>query len=537
MSDVLNICSMDKSILAAGSGGLNNIVYNVKMVSDYKTISEITEGTFLLITSNTLALSSAKEFITACSMKKVAGIGIKKSEYDHIAIDEIVNLANGLNIPLINIVPTTSFSSIVSEIFNLQSKLTYNFQKIYDKLMDLMLNGANIEKIVDVLAQIIEKPILISLEIPKSEISNFHFIEKKFEDTLLKSARTYNSTHITDNSNTLFQKSAEFIDDAYVNKYVKAIVINNISYGHLFIWSFESPLDSLDFSIINNILVPIQNELVKKVSVLEIENSHKKNFLDNLLSKDLKTREKALEITNEFHLDRDNSFIAFSITLEKNQSLYSTKKQLIPKLFYYVENLIRKKGIIGLVANDCQSVYFILSFNQSEDIKNQIEDFCKSLENTLIENFQTLDYKIGVGRCYEGLENVRCSYEEAKNSIGIGNRLNKKSMIFYDKLGVYTLLCHDGLNNELELFYNNTIKKLVDHDKKKSTELVKTLEVYFQCNGNLNKIAKVLFTHYNTILYRINRINEITGMDIKNEENRLNLEIALRIMHMLKVPC
>jgi purine catabolism regulator len=62
---------------------------------------------------------------------------------------------------------------------------------------------------------------------------------------------------------------------------------------------------------------------------------------------------------------------------------------------------------------------------------------------------------------------------------------------------------------------------------------VKTLQSYFENNGNLKKISKQLFTHYNTILYRIQRIEEICHVNLQDAHQRLNLEIALKIMYII----
>ncbi|MFS8541465.1 MAG: helix-turn-helix domain-containing protein, partial [Tissierellales bacterium] len=106
-------------------------------------------------------------------------------------------------------------------------------------------------------------------------------------------------------------------------------------------------------------------------------------------------------------------------------------------------------------------------------------------------------------------------------------------VLSYDDLGVYKILSQEFLMEELEDFYNKTLKVLVDYDRKKSTELVKTLIAYFKYNGNLSKMSQYLYTHYNTVLYRINRIEEITGMNLNNPNDRLNLEIALKIKEIL----
>ncbi|HHT44100.1 MAG TPA: hypothetical protein GXZ89_01150 [Fastidiosipila sp.] len=85
------------------------------------------------------------------------------------------------------------------------------------------------------------------------------------------------------------------------------------------------------------------------------------------------------------------------------------------------------------------------------------------------------------------------------------------------------------VNEELEQYFTETLRPLLDYDKKKSTDLVRTLESYFKNNSNINKTSEELFTHYNTILYRLERIQEITKLDLNDANDRLNLELAMRL--------
>jgi len=100
-------------------------------------------------------------------------------------------------------------------------------------------------------------------------------------------------------------------------------------------------------------------------------------------------------------------------------------------------------------------------------------------------------------------------------------------------LGIYRLLAQVNNFDELESFYRETILPLDRYDKASNSDLVKTLSTYFQCTGNLRQVSKTLFTHYNTVLYRMERIEEITGLDLKSAEDRLNLLIGLKIRHVL----
>ncbi len=75
---------------------------------------------------------------------------------------------------------------------------------------------------------------------------------------------------------------------------------------------------------------------------------------------------------------------------------------------------------------------------------------------------------------------------------------------------------------------------LVEYDRVKGTDLVLTLSKYFETQGNLKEMSEELFIHYNTVVYRLQRIKEIISMDLDNYEDRLNLQISLKILGMQK---
>ena len=64
-------------------------------------------------------------------------------------------------------------------------------------------------------------------------------------------------------------------------------------------------------------------------------------------------------------------------------------------------------------------------------------------------------------------------------------------------------------------------------------ELLRTLEAYFDNNGNLSQAAESLYIHRNTLIYRMERIAEISGLDLDNTETRLAVQLALRIHRMI----
>jgi purine catabolism regulator len=85
----------------------------------------------------------------------------------------------------------------------------------------------------------------------------------------------------------------------------------------------------------------------------------------------------------------------------------------------------------------------------------------------------------------------------------------------------------------LKRFYEATLGPLVEHDERKQGDLLRTLNGFFQANGNLAKAAQDLDVHRNTLVYRLERISELTELDLDDAENRLILHLALKIQRVL----
>ena len=87
---------------------------------------------------------------------------------------------------------------------------------------------------------------------------------------------------------------------------------------------------------------------------------------------------------------------------------------------------------------------------------------------------------------------------------------------------------------ELEEFYRATLAALADYDRRQEGELLKTLEAFFANLDNLARTAAALHIHRNTLLYRLGRIAEISGLDLDDPEERLALWLALKAHRVLR---
>lgn len=137
---------------------------------------------------------------------------------------------------------------------------------------------------------------------------------------------------------------------------------------------------------------------------------------------------------------------------------------------------------------------------------------------------------IGVGRVGSGFEGVRQSHHEARQALMLGKRVHGAGQVtLFDQLGVYRLIFAAEHLPELQGFLDETLGSLIAYDSDHGAELVRTLEAFFEANCSPKETAQLLHVHRNTVLYRLDRIAAIMGVDLNDPDTRLRLHLALHV--------
>jgi len=107
----------------------------------------------------------------------------------------------------------------------------------------------------------------------------------------------------------------------------------------------------------------------------------------------------------------------------------------------------------------------------------------------------------------------------------------------FEETGAYRLLLPAMSEDPSELhgFFDETVAPLVDYDEQYETELVRTLESFLDADGNVARTAEKLFTHRHTIRYRLDRVRELSGLDVSSTDGRERLSLGLKAMRVLGI--
>jgi DNA-binding PucR family transcriptional regulator len=120
---------------------------------------------------------------------------------------------------------------------------------------------------------------------------------------------------------------------------------------------------------------------------------------------------------------------------------------------------------------------------------------------------------------------------------GPGEEDDGPSVLAFEDTGAYRLLLPAMSEDaaELQRFYAETIAPLVAYDEQYETELVQTLETFLDADGNVAGTAQRLFTHRHTVRYRLERVRDLTGLDVSSTDGREKLGLGLKAMRVLGI--
>ncbi|MFF3364193.1 PucR family transcriptional regulator [Streptomyces misionensis] len=154
----------------------------------------------------------------------------------------------------------------------------------------------------------------------------------------------------------------------------------------------------------------------------------------------------------------------------------------------------------------------------------------RALYEALARETGTRSGTIGVSARCDSLDDIPHRYQEAQRALEVRRHSRERyGTTFFDELGLYRILGPGSDYRELETFVHEWLGQLIDYDSRHHAAMVETLSRYFDCGGNYDETAESLAIHRSTLRYRLQRIRDISGHDLANVEDRLNLQVATRV--------
>ena len=238
-------------------------------------------------------------------------------------------------------------------------------------------------------------------------------------------------------------------------------------------------------------------------------------LLGNLLPFDF--RQKAREL----HVDVEvlRALFLVRIPSEADSAAYDVLRRLFP--------VSEKNYVINISEN---SIVVVKEYKDEVEI-SELEDVAKSIVET-INSEAMVKANVGISSLCSDVGELGMCFKEAQVALDVGNVFEKeKCIVSYDNLGIGRLI-YQLPTTLCELFLKEVLKKgSIDS---LDEETVLTIQKFFENDLNVSETSRQLFVHRNTLVYRLDKIYKITGLDLRKFDQAIVFKVAMMVNKYLK---
>ena len=259
----------------------------------------------------------------------------------------------------------------------------------------------------------------------------------------------------------------------------------------------------------------IQNLLVAYKERFDKDNFIKNLLLDNLLLVDIYNRAKKL------HIDTEVRRVIFII---------ETKHEKDTNALDNVRNLLGNRTRDFVTAVDEKNIIVVKEL-EPNDGHTELEKIAENMYTLLKEDGEE-DVLIAYGTVVNDIKEVSKSYKEAKLALDVGKIFfSERSVIAYSALGIGRLIYQ--LPTQVcdmfvgEIFGEESLDSIDD-------ETLNIIRTFFENNLNLSETSRQLYIHRNTLVYRLDKLQKSTGLDLRVFEDAITFKIALMVVKYMK---
>ena len=237
-------------------------------------------------------------------------------------------------------------------------------------------------------------------------------------------------------------------------------------------------------------------------------------ILDNILPSDIYIKSK------ELHFSTEETRIVFLVK-------FYGKTDMMP--FEMLQNMFPDKSRDYVISVGERDIVLVKDIGRGTDIR-EIEKIATNIADTISTEFYT-KVSIGISSVVDNIKDLARAYKEAQVAIEVGKVFEtEKNIISYENLGIGrliyqlpTTLCEMFLQ---EVFKNGSLDSL-------DRETLMTIQSFFENNLNVSETSRKLFVHRNTLVYRLEKIRRLTGLDLREFEHAITFKVALMVRKYL----
>ncbi len=539
--------------LIAGEAGLDRSIEWVRLMETPEILPR--GGDLLLTTGFPIKDDRAAQIRLIGRIAEAGGAGVvvKPAPYLRKLAAEMLSEADRLSVPLFTVGPAVQLIDIMAplleRIINAEHfRLKQSFE-IHRRFTELVLDGKGVNEICRTLAELLESAVVI-------EDASFHLLahaggggDPHRKETIQHHGtpqRVLFDPQIQRMLRELEARRGPIRVPAYPHvgmsreRLIAPILAANQVLGYISVLDNPPHHDELAFLALEQAALVLALSIAKERELSEVEGRVRGEFLGDLLfgtyGDDAAAQRRARHLGYALHgthvvmLTDIDDFSGFNRSRQVTEdAIQAIKREFLRR----VTAVVRAAYPRALVQGRSDSVVALLPIStESGDHQARAQALGAQVRQSIAEWKPGFTVSVGFSAPAEAPAGVATAMREVSSVMDSLARFRRWGhVVSVPELGLTGLLAAVA-DERLTDYASRLLGPLVEHDRTRNGSLVATLRAYLE-TGEQQEAAKRLRVHPNTLRYRLDRIREISGVDLEDPETRLNLAVALRVQSLL----
>ncbi len=327
-------------------------------------------------------------------------------------------------------------------------------------------------------------------------------------------------------------------DEAWTRRAIVRIVGGTSDEGRLAAFRADRPLTAGDIHILERAATIAALAMAREQAVSAVESKYRAEFLRDALSGRAGNGSDAIAHADSLGWSlTDRMVVVVAETDEDDRTSRRAPEEVRSLQQRFARAWTRALGareprtpVMGF-SQEVVTLLAVAETAGTADIMATVHDLVRVVSGDGGGGRRT--FATGVSRPIAWVEDLPEAYAEALKAVAIGRQMQGPSAVMhFDQLGIYRLLAVVPDTEELRRFVTDTLGDLATDENAENAGLRETLTVLLDTNLNVAEAARILFFHYNTLRYRIAKLERMLGPFTTDPELRLTLALALKVLQM-----
>ena len=535
VAQMLTLPAFAGAEVLAGARGLERIVRSANVMEVPDIVPWVRAESLLLTTGYPLsaAVETLPQLVADLDARNVSALAVKLHRYLEALPEAMLAEAERRGLPIIMMPDRVGFDEVLAQVFTSvvseRASVLERGEEVHRRLVDVVLNGGGVTEVAADLSVHFSGLALVTT-------ADGRVLSDVGQPERLAALRSSSVFHPSGRFRTeLSPPGVHVVEDLPGSHAVVRIEGGRIDHGRLVLFHSELLLSDADTAVLQRAATVAAISLTKEMAITAVESKYRGDFLRDVLAGRAGSADHVNAHARTLGWDLTRSMVVVVAALETvNGPPLSSGYQGPLELERFAaawRSVVGRKDPSVPVIGFAAEVVALIPVPEDGDTAGVVARTLADVRGD--GGGGRRPFATGVSRVVSGPEALPAAYEQARKALLVGRQLHgPRALAHFDDLGVFRLLSLIDDQDELTDFVKETLGELADRTSPEAADLRETLEALLDTNLNVAETARRLHFHYNTLRYRIAKIERLVGAFTTDPHLRLDLALALRIISM-----